>query len=154
RRMRREEGVRLERELVERQVRRLESERGGKIVGAAGERLARQGVHQIDVERLERKARFLDRGARFGAVVNTPERPKHRVVEALHADRQAGHAGIAEGSKAVALEAARIRLERDLATGLERQAGADRDEETLDLRRREEARRAAADEDSVHAPAP
>src|ERR1019366_3611623 len=86
--------------------------------------------------------------------VDAAERGEAGVVEALHPDRQARHAGGAKGAEAVALEAAWIGLERDLAAGLERQPGPDGTEQALDLRRLEQARRAAADEDRVDAPAP
>ena len=152
--MRGEEGVRLDRQLVDGQMRRLEGERRGEVGFAVGKRLPRQRVHQVDVEGLEGALCLGDGRARLRGVVNSAERGQARVVEALHADRKPRHAGGAKGAKAVALEAARVGLERDLAARLERQAGADGGDQPLDLRRLEQARRAAADEDRVDAPAP
>jgi hypothetical protein len=102
----------------------------------------------------ERGLGFLDGGACLRGVVDAAERMQLGVVEALHADRQPRDAGRGVGVEALALEGAGIGLERDLAARLERQAGADRGDEGLDRRRREQARRAAADEDGVDAPAP
>ena len=65
-----------------------------------------------------------------------------------------GHAGRAKGAEAIALEGARIGFERDLAAGFERQPRADVGQQPIDRFGREEARRAAADEDAVDAPAP
>ena len=77
-----------------------------------------------------------------------------RVVEALDADREAVHARVAEVAELRLLEGAGVRLQRDLGVGLHRQQRARRGEEAVDRARREEAGRAAADEDRVHAPAP
>jgi hypothetical protein len=55
-----------------------------------------------------------------------------RVVEALHADRQARDAGRAEGAEALALEGAGVGFQRDLAAGLQRQPGADVGQQPVD----------------------
>ena len=77
-----------------------------------------------------------------------------RVVEALHADRDAVDAGVAEAAEARRLDRAGVRFERDLGAGLERQARAHAGEQRVDRLGREQARRAAADEDADQPPPP
>ena len=149
-----EEGVGLDRQVIEREVRRRERQRRREVGRALGERLARQRVHQVEVEGGEGGLRFVDRGARLRRVVDPAERVQLGVVEALHSDRQPRDAGLGVSVEAFALEGARVGLERDLAAGLERQAGADRRDQSLDRCRREQARRPAADEDGVDASSP
>jgi hypothetical protein len=64
--------------------------------------------------------------------VHAADAPAARVVEALHADRQPGDTGRAEGAEALALEGAGVGLQRDLAAGLQRQAGADVGQQPVD----------------------
>ena len=88
------------------------------------------------------------------AVVHAADGLQVPVVEALHADRQARDAGGAKGGEALALEGARVGLQRDLAGRLQRQAGAHAGDQAVDLRRLEQAGRAAADEHAVDGAAP
>ena len=105
--------------------------------------------------KVSKAARASSTAARACArVVHAAERLQLRVVEALHADRQARHAGRAIGAEALALEGAGVGLERDLAAGLERQRARGRRRAAGRCLGREQARRAAADEDAVHAAAP
>jgi hypothetical protein len=135
-------------------MRRLEGERGAQIGFEPGERLTRQRVHQVEVEGVERRFRFLDRRARLLCVVHAAERLQSGVVEALDADRQPCHAGSAIAAKAIALERARVRFECDFAAGLDRQQRSHVGEQAVDCIRCKQARRAAADEDAVQTPAP
>ncbi len=117
-------------------------------------RLLRQRVHQIEVEVLEVRVRDLHRAVRLAFVVDAAERGKMLRVEALDPDRETVHARRPEVAELVGLERAGVRLERDLGVGLERQARADRGEQAVDRACGEQARRAAAEEDRMHAPPP
>src|SRR5690242_14233461 len=76
------------------------------------------------------------------------ERGQHALVEALHADGDAVHAGAAEAAEARRLDGAGIRFERDLGLRVERDPRAHAGEQRVDRLRGEEARGAAADEDA------
>jgi hypothetical protein len=135
-------------------VRRRKGQRGVEVALPAPPGLPGQRVHQVDVEGVEGRRRLGDRRARLRAVVHAADAREHRVVEALHADRQPRHAGAAVGAETLALEGAGVGLQRDLAAGLERQPRADVGQQAVDGRRREQAGRAAADEDAVPRAAP
>src|SRR5207253_3453707 len=100
------------------------------------------------VEGVELARRLLERRARLRAVVHAAERVQLRVVEALYAHRQPGDAGLAVGAEAVLLEGAGVGFERDLAARLQRQARTHVGQQLVDRVRREQAGRAAADEDA------
>ena len=70
-----------------------------------------------------------DRAPRLVGAVDAPERREQRVVEALHAERQAVHARGAIAAEALRLERAGIRFQRDLGVGIDRQARAHRGEQ-------------------------
>src|SRR5258706_10363520 len=69
-----------------------------------------QSVHQVDVDSFEAGERRIDRPARLAAAVDAPQRREHLLVEALHADRDAVHAGVAEAAEARRLDRAGARL--------------------------------------------
>ena len=131
----------------------LESE-NPRGLGPYVQRLPRQRIHEVDVERVERLGRLLDGRMRLGRVVHAADGPQHPVVEALHAHGQPGHAGRAKGAKALPLESARVGFERDFAARVQRQPGAHVGEQPLDAFGREQARRAAADEHAGDPPPP
>ena len=141
-----EQRVGLERQVIERQVRRRERERRGEIGFGLGDRLLRQRVHQVEVDVAEDRERRFGGAPRLVGVVHAAERLQVLRVEALDAERQAVHAGRAIAGELLALERARIRFQRDLGVGRERHARANAREQPVDRRRGEEARRAAADE--------
>lgn len=140
--------------MIKRQMRRRERERGFEIRAAFVERLVRQREHQVEIEVLERARGDLDRGARLRGVVNPPERLQMRFVEALDADRQAIDAARAELRELRRLERAGVRLERDLGVRVERQQRAHVGQQPVEPRRRQQARRAAADEHRVYLASP
>ncbi len=154
RRLHREARVRLQRQVIDAQVRWLEGERPPQVALAARQVLAGQRVHQVDVESVEGTPRLLDRGDGLGLVVHAAQQLELRVVEALHADRQPRDAGRTEGAEALALEGPRIGLERDLAVRQQWQTRADVFEQPADRVGREQAGRAAADEDADDAAPP
>jgi hypothetical protein len=149
-----EPGVGLDGEVIDRDVRWRERQRLREVGLEVLERLARQRVHQVEVEGVEGAGGLFHGGDGLGAVVHAAERRQVLVVEALHAHRQARDAGGAVRAKAVALEGAGVGFERDLAIGRELEARAHIAEQAVDGLRRKQAGRAAADEDGVDGAAP
>ena len=149
-----ERGVRLDRQLVERQVRRREGERRVEVGAAARRRLPGQRVHQVEVEGVE-GARASSIAARAWAASWT--RPSacsaassklctpidSRVTPAARKARKRSRSKVPGFASSV--------TSRPGSSG---SAGADVGRAGGRCRRREQARRAAADEDGVHAPAP
>ena len=91
-----------------------ERQRAGKLGAPVGDALARPGIDEIEGEALEDRAGERHRRHRFGAGVRAPERLQIGVVQGLHAERDAVHAGRAIAEKALRLDAGRIGFERDL----------------------------------------
>ena len=88
----------VERQGIQREVVRLEVERGIERPRPAVERLAREVVQEVEAQRCDAGVpgcpnRCLD----VGRLVSAPERRELPGVEALRADGQAGHAGGALG---------------------------------------------------------
>ena len=135
-------------------MRRLEGQCLLDVGFQIGWRLARQGVHQVEVEGLEVALRFFDGGDGLGAVVHPPQRLQLGIVKALHANRQAVDPGLAKGLETVGLEGAGIGLQRDFGVGFQRQAGADVGQQAVDAVGREQAGCATPNEDGVHAASP
>jgi hypothetical protein len=135
-------------------VRRREGQRRVQVGLQQRHGLAGQCVHQVDVEAVEGIGRLGHRGARLGRVVHAADGAQAVVVKALHADRQARHAGSAEGAEALALEGAGVGFERDLDARHQRQQRTHIGQQPLDAVGREQAGRAAADEHAGHRPAP
>jgi hypothetical protein len=121
---------------------------------ASVHRLLRQGVHQVDVHPFEGALRQFDRAPCLVRVVDAAERREMAVIEALHADRQAVHAGVAKAGEAVRFDRAGVGFERDFGARRQRHAGAHGGQQAVERRGRHQAGRAAAEEDAVHAPAP
>jgi hypothetical protein len=117
-------------------------------------RLARQAVHQVEVEGLEMLAGQLRGTLGFVGAVDAAEGFQVIVVEALDAERQAIDAGGAETGKLLGLDRAGVGFQRDL--GVRRQHGQrpEGGDQFVDGGGREQAGRAAAEEDGLHRPAP
>ena len=75
-------------------------------------------------------------------------------IEALDSDRQPIDARRPIRGELLRFEGARIRFERDLGVRGERQPRTDSTQDCVDAARREEARRAAAEEDALDAATP
>ena len=148
------ERVRLERQVIERQMRRRERKRSGEIRARGVHRLLRQRVHEIEVHVAEDHQRGFRGAPRLVGVVHAAQRLQRDRVEALDAERQPVHAGAEEIGEFLPLERAGIGLERHLGIGQQRHARANAREQPVDGGRAEEARRAAADEhrDDLAAP--
>ena len=87
-------------------------------------------------------------------VVDAPERMQMLRVEALDADGQPVDAQRAEVGELLRLERPRVGLQGDLGIRRQRQARANRGQDLVERMRGQQAGRAAAEEDAVHAPAP
>jgi hypothetical protein len=138
--------VRLDREVVEGQVRHARRDRRGDIRARLVRGLARQRVHQVEVDVVEVLARDLDRAPRLGLVVDAPQRRQVPGIEALDSDREARHAGVAIAAELLRLEGPRIRFQRDLAVGVQGEPGAERRDQRPDRLGGKQAGRAAAEE--------
>ncbi len=127
-RMRKERGIRLDGQLVGGKMRRSHAQARVEVGARAVERLARQAVHEVDVDVADGFHRQGDRAPRLVGRVNAPECLEHCLVEAL---RGAG-----------------IRLQRNFRVGFHLDSRAHRAEQRIDLLGREQAGRAAAHEDA------
>ena len=107
----------------------------------------RPRIDQIERIALERRARDLHRIERFLRGVQPAELLQRRIIERLHAERDAIDAGRAVAAKTRRLDAGRIGLERDFDVGRDRPVLADRIEDRADRRGLHQRRRAAAHED-------
>ncbi len=145
-----ERRVGVELEQVQRQMVGRERDRLVHGPQPGRERLARQPEHQVEAEiRKPGGPRLADRRARARGIVHPAKTPQFVVVERLHAEADAIHAGGEKALEARRRRRLRIGLERDFGVGRQRErlaAGAD---EARDFFRFEQRRRAAAEEDRV-----
>ena len=149
-----EKSVGLDGELVNGNVRRVQAERHAHVLCQAVQRLAWQGVHDVQVEGVKGLGGFFNGGNRLRAVMHPAQGFEVPVVETLHPDRQARDTGAAKGAETVFLEGAGIGFQGDLAIGLQAQARADVTQQAVDRLRRKQAGGASADEDAVDCAAP
>ena len=101
---------------VERNLVHVELEQQVDVVVEHRERLPGQVEDHVDVQRREHAARRRETSADLGAaaVLLEPVHPGQQpVVETLHADRAARHAGIAVADQHLGLEMVRVGLDRD-----------------------------------------
>ena len=147
-------GVGFDRQLIAREVSRRERQCRVDVCQRLFEVLTGQAVHQVEVQIVEVAGRHRDRLPRLPLVVDAAECLQVRPAETLDAERETIDAGGAKSGKPAAFDRSGIGLERDLGTGQERQAAAQRCQQLVDDLAGEQARRAAADEDAVDAAAP
>src|SRR5947208_15719756 len=83
-----EKRIRLEREMIEGQMRGAGLERGFDVGARLGERLLGERHHEIEIDVVERVLGDFDRAPRFAVVVDSAERLQVLRVEALDADRE------------------------------------------------------------------
>ena len=153
--LRREHGVRLQRQLVVRDVRRLQRDRALDVVFGHRQGLFRQRVHQVEVEIVEAGIlRELHRRLGLAAVVDAAEALQATVVETLDAEAQPIHARRAITLEAAMLGGAGIGFQGDFEAGREAQPGAGLLQERVDRFRREQRGRAAAEEHRLHGATP
>ncbi len=138
-----ERRVGFEREVVSRQVRRPERQRSLEIGQRLGQRLPRQRVHQVEIEGIEMGGGKLGRAARFGIVVDAPQRLEMARVEALDAERDARHARFAETGELARLHRTGIGLQGDFRARYQLRQRAHAGQDAVDPRRRKQAGGAA-----------
>ena len=120
---------------------------GALELGRPGfDRLARARVDQIERIALEIRARDGNGFERFLRRVQATEFLQRRVVERLHAERDAVDAGRAIAAKARGFDAGRIGFQRDFDVGRDRPVFADGVEDRLHRLGLHQRRRAAAEE--------
>ncbi len=149
-----EQGVGFERELIEREMRRLVRQRLVDVGLAARHILLRQGEHQIEIEAGEVARGLGHRVVRLACIMHATQRAQAVIVETLHADGQAVDARLCERRKPISFEGARVGLQRDFGIGDEGQPGAHVGDQLVDSLGREQTGRAASDEDGDDAPPP
>ncbi|MNY32246.1 hypothetical protein D3C86_1664500 [compost metagenome] len=120
-----EQRVRLQRQVVHRQVRGAIGQRRFEVAHAFLHGLARQRVHQVEVDVVETGLGDLDGRARLALAVDAAQRLEMPVAEALDADRQPVDAARAVAREPLGLEGAGVGFHRDLGVGIERQQRAD-----------------------------
>ena len=144
-----EEGIRLNRQLIPRQVRRVELDGLAQIVQRFIQRLVRQAVHQVEVEAAQTEAGGqMRRAFRLGRAVNTSQTLQLCLAKALHADGDPVDPRALILDKAIGLHGAGVGLHGDLGICCQRQAGANAVEQGPHRRPGEQARRTAADKNS------
>ena len=139
----------FEREVIGREMWRLETQRSLDIGHGLGQRLPRQGEHQVEIEGVEMRGGEFGRATCLAVVVNASERPQMTRVEALDAERDARYTRFAETGELGGLHRAGIGLQGDFRTGHQLRQGAHAGEDTVDPLRRKQAGRAAAEEHRV-----
>ena len=117
-----EHRVRLERQLVGRQVRGTPANALLDVGERPVERLPGQAVHEVEVDVVEVLLRDPDRAPRLVRVVDAAQRLEVRIVEALDADGQPVDPRGTEVAELLRFERARIRLQRDLRIRRDRDA--------------------------------
>ena len=150
----RENRVRLQRQVVQRQVRRRRGNRDAKVGARLFQRLPGQRIHQVEIEIVEMPMRDLDGATRLCIVMNAAERLQMFAVEALNTDRQTVDPAVAIRPEAFRFEGAGVGFHRDLGCAIQRQQGADIGHQAVEAGGRHQARRAATDEDGVDLAAP
>jgi hypothetical protein len=151
---RRANRVRLQRQVVDRQVRRRKGQRRVQVAPQRRQVLPGQRVHQVEVEGVEGFGGLLDRGACLGASCTRPMRRSaassklctpidSRVTPAARKARKRSRSKVPGLASSVTSQARR-----------QRQVGAQVGQQAVDALGAEQAGRAAADEDAVHRPAP
>ena len=150
----REQRVRLQREVIARQVRRRESEGLRQVRTQLGQRLLGQRIHQVQVEGLEQLGSGLGGGTGLGPVMHPSQCLQLGIREALDAQRQTVDTGSPVIGKACPLESARIGLHRHLGIGDDGQPGPQAGQQPVNGRPRKQAGRTATNEHRHHPVSP
>ena len=142
-----EQGVRLQGELVMREMLRIQGNRLLNIRQRHCQGLFGQGVHQIQID--VGKAgilRRLDRASCAFGIVDATQSFQTTVIEALHAETEPVHAGRQIVFETVVLHGSGIALHSDFAIRCETQARTGHAEDVADGRAGKQAGRTAAEE--------
>ena len=106
------------------------------------------------VDGLEVRLRNPDCAQRFVAIMYTPQRLQVCFVETLDSDRKAIHAGCAKIAKFFCFKGTGVGFQCDFGIRFQRHAGAHGGEDVVEAACGKNARRATAEKNRVHAPAP
>ena len=132
--------VRLDRQLIVRDVRRRKRNRRAHVILRLRERLAGQREHQVQVVVVDtRRGDGLQCGQRFRATVNPSDPAQQRIVETLHPQRDAVDSGGAVRRETVVLDRAGVGFERDLGVRRQQHQAADARQQAVDLVRAKQA---------------
>ena len=132
----------------------MKAERGIDLGLQLRRRLARQGVHQVEIEIVEQSGRDVDRLACLVAVMDAPQCLQMCIVKTLDADGEAIDAAVTIGRELLHLEGTGVGFQGDFGIGLQAAPGADLRHQSVETLGRQQAWRATAKEDRVDAPAP
>ena len=146
--------VGFEREVIGRQMRRLERQRRVDIGQRLVQRLPRQGKHQVEIEGVEMRGCEFSRTTGFGVVVDAPERLQMPRVEALDAERDPRDARLAKACKFGRFHRAGVGFQRDLRVGQQLRERAHAGQNAVDACYRKQAGGAAAKKHGVDSSAP
>ena len=113
-------GVGLDGEVVNGNMRRIKAQCSLDILLQFEQRLARQGVHQIQIEGLEGRLRLFNGGHGLISIVHTAKRFELRIIEALHTNGQTRHACRPKGFEAIFLKGAWVGFKGDFGLGFQR----------------------------------
>ena len=138
----------LDGELVEREVVGRHADRLFELGAPGGQRLPGPRIDQVEGKPREDGARKLHGAARILHVMDAAERLQRGVVERLHAERDAVHAGAPIAAETLRLDARRVRLQRHLRIGRDMPAVRNRIENRTHRAGQHERGRAAAEEDA------
>ena len=146
--------VGLDGQVVDGNVRRLETQSCLNILRQIAQCLTRQGIHQIQVEGFKRRLRFFNGSHRLISVVHAAKGLQMSVIETLHANGQARHTGRTKSFEAVFFKGTRVGFQSNFSFCLQRQSGPDAADQSIDAAWREQTGCATANENAVNRPAP
>lgn len=107
------------------------------------QRLAGQGVHDVQIEGVEVAAGLLGGAARFVGAMNAPQRAQVAGVKALHANRQPVYPRRAIAGELGDFQRAGVGFQGNFCVRVELEPGVQRAQQAVDMRRAEQAGRAA-----------
>ncbi len=123
RRMAMKPGVRLDGEVVGRDMLRRVREYFAQVGHCLSKCLLRQCVHQIDVDVVETTLRSVDCIERLLPIMNAPQCLQVARIQALYAKRQAVDTGVAKTGEATRLNSAGVGFQGDFGIGKQHHAG-------------------------------
>ncbi|MNL26603.1 hypothetical protein D3C87_1481350 [compost metagenome] len=116
--------------------------------------MAGQGEHHVQVHARDGALRHVDRRAGLRGIVDAAQLLQLRIVKALDTQREARNAAGGIVAEAIGLGGAGVGLHGDLGVWPKVQTGAQHGQQFVQSGRRQQAGRAAPNEDGHHLPAP
>ena len=147
-------GIRLDGELIAREVRRAKVECLCHVRQCLIDGLPRQAVHEVDVEVVEMMGSQLSCLACLCRIVNPVQCTEMMWCKALDTERQPVDARLAEGGELGRFDRAGVGLQRDFRVMHERQAGTDGGEQGIEPCVGQQAGRTATEKDAHHPASP